>query len=289
MMSQVRRLLVIAGLWELAMGWATSFIGAWFWHLHTPLSAIVLYYLLWFLVMGLVFGWGATTARRLAYQRLRGMGIVVALIYMGLLAVLGPASRHVSWLVAILTGLSSGFYWVSLYVGGAASVSSEQAAWYNAWIGILENVFAIAGPPVAAGIIVAFASGVGYRVVFGLAMTVLAVALILGSGSARHPAMAVATEPPPQKALQHVRWSMAALGLRDGLLFFIPGLYLFMVTRNPLWSAGICPFRPVFRRFRFGYSQGEVRNPCTDGMRLSCPSPPEVFLSCRPLFSACLR
>ncbi len=236
-MSPAQRLLIIAGLWELAMAWASSFVGAWFWHIRTAVSTIIFYYLLWFLVMGLVYGWAAMTPHSLRYQWLRGTGIAVAITYLGLLTVLGPASGHLVWVIAALTGFSSGFYWLSLYVGGAATVPPQKADWYNAWIGIVENVFAIVGPPVAAGIIAAFSSGVGYRVVFGLAMAILAGALVFGL-EPFSPSTASASRSrttPPKGAWHDVRWSMAALGLRDGILFFVPGLYLFIMTKSPLW------------------------------------------------------
>lgn len=238
-MHATRRLLVVAGIWELAMSWASSFIGAWFWHVHTGILAIVAYYLIWFLVMGVVFGVGWMRPIRLNHHDLRRGGILVAVLYLGLLALLGPFSRELVWLVAALTGLSSGLYWLSLYAGATESVEPESANWYNAWIGILENVFAVLGPPTAAAVIQGFPAGIGFRVVFGVAMVILAYAFALSRDHSHRKNLLQATEPVPivlpQPVWSRLQWGLAALGFRDGLLFFVPGLYLFIVTHSALW------------------------------------------------------
>lgn len=238
-MTSARRLLIVAGIWELAMAWASSFFGAWFWQVHSGLSAIIIYYLIWFTLMGVVFAWGATMHRHgLHHNRVRRTGILVAMIYLALLAILGPQSRTIIWLIAVLTGISSGLYWLSLYAGATEAIAKNHADWYNAWIGLLENAFAILGPPTAAGIVLTFPSGIGYRVIFGVATAILIGAWALSSdgpkpaGEILHPSTPVVL---PHGAWRTIRWSMAALGFRDGLLFFVPGLYLFIETHNPLW------------------------------------------------------
>lgn len=242
------RRLLVPGLWEVATTASAGFTGAWLWRMHTAIPDIVLYYVLWFGVMSAVFLAGAAYRRPPAYDILQGVGLGVAVGYLAGFAALGRATPTWIWLLACLTGLASGLYWLALYAESAHSLPTNQGDQWTAWIGMVETVPALAVPPVVGLVITALPGVTGYRVVFGAAAVLIAVALMVSQWTRPpHGDDEVSDQPKGEPSGWHrVLWSMAGLGLRDGVLFFIPGLYLFFRTQSPIllgeywaWQAAI--------------------------------------------------
>lgn len=231
---RLRRFLV-PGLWEIATTAAASYTGAWLWRIQTPLDRVILYYLLWFGVMTGIFGVGAVNRHGVTGRTMQNLGLIVAIVYLGAFAALGSAARGWVWALAGLTGLASGLYWLALYAQAAHTVHSSQGAQYTAWLGVVETSAGVAVPPLTGLAIATLPGLMGYRLIFLGAAVLVCVALAL---SRNEPGESMKQEPvdrEPASARWHlVLYSMAALGLRDGVLFFIPGLYLFVVTGRPV-------------------------------------------------------
>ena len=231
----MQRLLVPA-LWEVATTAAASFTGAWLYRINTPLPTIVVYYLIWFGVMAAVFGAGASLRRALAVDTVQSMGLGVATLYLILFATLGTDSRAWVWALAVLIGAASGLYWLALYVQAALTIQTGDAAAYTSWLGMLETGAAVIVPPLTGWIVASFPGILGYRLVFCGAAALVVGALFV---SRKHPSSSAVVRPRQQSdhvsGWRPVLWTMALLGLRDGVLFFLPGLYLFFRTGNSVW------------------------------------------------------
>ncbi len=181
-----------------------------------------------------VFGVAAVTRYPAASRTMQALGLSVAIIYLGAFAVLGSDARGWVWALAGLTGLGSGLYWLALYAQAAHTVHASQATQYTAWLGVVETGAGVAVPPLTGLVIAALPGLVGYRLIFLGAAVLVAVALTLsqiepGESTLREPA----DLEPASAQWRLTLYSMAALGLRDGVLFFIPGLYLFVLTDRP--------------------------------------------------------
>ena len=233
---QVIRLFGVASLWELAMSLAASFMGSWFWHIHTKPLHIIIYYLLLFLIMTLVFAWAAKKTRRVPIHIMMRLGIVIAMAYLTMTVVLGTTVRSLYLVLGALTGLSSGFYWLSLYMAAAFWIPSGQAEWYNASIGVVENVFAIAAPPLSGWIILSLHQTQGYRVIFAIAAGLLSIAGIVSpKPNTVIDYNALSSTPKDNTSpWRQVLQGMTMMGFRDGVLYIIPGLYLYIMTQNPV-------------------------------------------------------
>lgn len=235
-MSKVIRLFTVASLWELAAALASSFTGAWFWDIHTSIGAIVFYYVILFLMMMGVFLSGPWLGRVMNSQQMILWGMALYIVYLLLLLMLGSGSRQVYMLLGVLNGLSSGLYWLALYVATSFWVAQGAADWYNGWIGVIENGFAIVAPPIAGWTIAAFRQTRGYQVIFVLAIVLLVFAILVVRGGKPPDMVPEETEIAPADRILWSRmlFSVATLGLRDGVLFVVPGLYLFVATGNPV-------------------------------------------------------
>lgn len=222
------------------MAGAVSFSGAWFWSIHTPVPTILAYYAVWFLVMLAVFVWGERHGGLSGRRRIHAAGLTAGMVNLGIYAWLGPASRAFVFELAVLTGLSGSLYWLALYIAGAEGLGEGQGRWYNAWVGVVESSASLISPPLA-GFFIASVPGVaGYRWVFGGAMALLAAALVVAWGTPEsQPAAEVPAVPPrdrrsPPRELAALSSPLFLLGLRDGAVFFVPGLLLFIATGHAL-------------------------------------------------------
>lgn len=239
-MKPVTRLFFITTGWTLAMYLASNFVGAWFWDIGAGIRPIILFYTMLFVVMVLSFALASRIQSRLAPSTLMAVGIGLNAVYLALLLLLKAQTRHYLVPLAILDGASSSFYWLSLFVLASSWVQPEQASWYNSWTGTIEAVLGLVAPPLSGWVIRMIPGLNGYRTVFFVAfLSLLGCTWLILSG--RHPAIAevqekypVLTEPVHEEIPEWRRltWSFAALGVRDGIYFFIPNLLIYIVTRN---------------------------------------------------------
>jgi YQGE family putative transporter len=218
---------------------ASNFLSAWFWDTGTGLVPIVGFYSILFAVMILGFGLASKIRSRVKSSWLMAMGILLNAIFLGLLLVLRGSAKPYFVPLAVLEGLAATFYWLGLYVLASAWVRPDQASWYNGWTGTLEAVLGLVAPPASGWIIASMAGLAGYHAVFGIAFFSLITCLILILGGRNASARQILQEesftspvlPPDWRPLM---WSFWALGLRDGIYYFVPNLLLFILSRSTI-------------------------------------------------------
>ncbi|NMP24091.1 hypothetical protein [Sulfobacillus harzensis] len=216
---------------------ASNFVGAWFWDIGTGLRPILLFYALLFVAMVTVFGLASKIRGRVSSPALMTLGIILNALYLALLLILKTKTREFFVPLAILDGLSSSFYWLSLFVLASSWVESGQASWYNSWTGTLEAILGLLAPPLSGWIIQALPGLTGYRTVFFIAfVALLACAWLILTAHHRIRAEDLPASQSVSTAIipewRRLGWSFWALGMRDGLYFFVPSLLLFIVTNN---------------------------------------------------------
>lgn len=216
---------------------ASNFIGAWFWDIGTGLRPILLFYTTIFVVMVASFALASRIRQAMSSPAMMTMGIILNALYLALLLVLQTKTRDYYIPLAILDGLSSSFYWLSLFVLASSWVQAGQASWYNSWTGTIEAILGLVAPPLSGWIIHLLPGLNGYRTVFFVAfLSLLACAWLILAGQARTPQRDLNVVPhvlgrrPQIPGWTRLCWSFWGLGLRDGMYFFVPNLLLYIVT-----------------------------------------------------------
>lgn len=236
-MKPVTRLFLISTLWTLSSFMASSFIGAWFWDIGTGLIPIIVFYSILFVVMIASFGLASRIRSRIKSATLMAVGILMNAGYLGLLLWLQADARHYYVLIAFVEGLSSSFYWLALFVLASSWVQSGQADWYNGWTGTLEAILGLTIPPLSGWIIASLPGLSGYRTVFAIALfSLLGCFMLIAFGkhpTKIRPSVPTSMEMPPAiPGWRRLLWSFWALGMRDGMYFFVPNLLLYIVSHS---------------------------------------------------------
>lgn len=214
-------------------------MSAWFWDIGSGIKPIILFYTVLFIAMTTSFALSTRMHARIRSSSLMAVGILLNIVYLSLLLVLHSQARHYLAYLAAIEGLASSFYWLALFVLASSWVAADQSDWYNGWTGTLEAILGLMVPPLSGWIIVSMPHLEGYQMVFAVALVSLLISLILILvGRRRHeripmaPNRAATTEAPP--LWRALLWSFWALGMRDGMFFFVPNLLLYIVTRNAM-------------------------------------------------------
>jgi YQGE family putative transporter len=238
-MKPVTRLFFITTGWTLAMYSASNFVGAWFWDIGTGIRPILLFYTILFVVMVASFGSAARIRGHLSSRAMMTLGIVLNAVYLVLLLILKTKTRQYFIPLAVLDGLASSFYWLALFVLASTWVKENQASWYNSWTGAIEAVLGLVAPPVAGWVIQAMPGLNGYRVVFFAAfLSLLACTWLVIAARRETAGDPPAAGPAPRQAIslppgwRRLTWAFWALGMRDGMYFFVPNLLLYIVTHS---------------------------------------------------------
>lgn len=266
-MKPVTRLFLISTGWTLSMYMASNFVGAWFWDIGTGLRSILVFYAILFIVMVASFGFASKLRGHLSSPTLMGLGIVLNAIYLALLLILQAHTRNYFIPIAIIDGLSSSFYWLSLFVLASTWVEPNQARWYNSWTGTIEAILGLLAPPLSGWIIGAIPGLNGYRVVFFVAFLSLlgCAGLVLSARKIgdseknnRFAASGSAERLPSIPQWRRLGIAFWALGMRDGMYFFIPNLLLYIVTKSALLLGEFVAMQAVIEGAVFwGLTHGE--------------------------------
>lgn len=239
-MKPVTRLFLISTGWTLAMYMASNFVGAWFWDIGTGLRPILLFYTILFVVMVASFGMASRIRNHLSSPVMMTLGIVLNAIYLALFLMLKTKTRQYFIPLAVLDGLSSSFYWLSLFVLASSWVDAGQESWFNSWTGTIEAILGLVAPPLSGWIIRAIPGLNGYRAVFFIAFLSLVGCtwLIMAARAPKSSEPPKRQDVPTPRTLpsipgwRRLSWSFWALGMRDGMYFFVPNLLLYIVTGN---------------------------------------------------------
>lgn len=221
---------------------SNTFLNIYLWKLLKDLEQIAIFnfYIFVFTAIGFaVAGWLAKRSDRLYTLRL-GIGIL-ALFYVLILLLGARVGSVYAWL-GCLQGFGAGFYWLSFSVLVFEVTEPETRDQFNGANGFLVAVAAGVAPLLAGQVLSMFAD-VGYRILFILSFSFFLAAVLitwwlkLRSGPPLYDLYA-GFRPEEHRALWQRTLTVALLmGFREGTLYFLPFLLVFLVTKNELLAS----------------------------------------------------
>jgi MFS transporter, YQGE family, putative transporter len=235
-------LLMINSLFAGAGGLSGTFLNIYLWKILKDLEQIAVFNLFIFLFAAIGFataGWLAKRTDRLYTLRI---GVAVLALFYVLILLLGP--RVGQWYAGLgcLQGFGAGFYWLSYNILVFEVTEPKTRDTFNGANGFLVAI-ATGVAPMLAGWILSTWLQFGYRILFLLSFGLFLTAVLVTWWLSRR------KEPPlfdlnagfrPEEHGGLWRQTLGVcllIGFREGTLFFLPFLLLFVVTRDELLAS----------------------------------------------------
>jgi YQGE family putative transporter len=152
----------------------------------------------------------------------------------------GGRATEFLWLLGALLGIGWGFYWLAFNVLTFEITEPETRDFFNGFMGVLTSSAGMIGPIFAGFIISRLDKSSGYTIVFGLSLTLFAIAVLLSFSLKRRPAhgkygfLRIFHERKNNRNWRSITYAHFFQGLREGTFMFVISILVFIQTGSEL-------------------------------------------------------
>ena len=229
-------LLLIGGLYSLSVALSNTFVNIYLWKQTGELLDLGLYNLASSIAQPLTFILAGRMAKKVDRVIVLRIGVILlALFYCIVLAIGASAAKYLLLLGGVL-GMGYGFYWLAFNVLTFEITEPETRDFFNGFLGILTSAGGMVGPMSAGFIISKLANTKGYPIVFGISLTLFALAVTLSFFLKRRPANGkyhfkrIIAERKNNYNWKMVTNAHVCQGLREGIFAFMISVLVFLST-----------------------------------------------------------
>jgi YQGE family putative transporter len=229
-------LLIIGGLYSLSIALSNTFVNIYLWKQTGELHDIGLYNLASAIAQPLTFILAGRWAKKIDRVIVLRIGVIcLALFYVSVLA-FGESAAKYLLVLGTLLGMGYGFYWLAFNILTFEITEPETRDFFNGFLGILTSAGGMVGPIAAGFIISRLENFSGYSVVFGIALGLFALAVVLSFFLKRRPAHGKYCFTRIISERKHnYNWKMVTnahfcQGLREGIFAFMISVLVFLST-----------------------------------------------------------
>lgn len=166
MCRDTRLLFIVSGLFNLAMGISGVFVNVFFWKQTSSFSIIVAYNLTQYLTTPITFTLGGMIAKRKNGVWSLRIGLILYAVFYALIALLGDGVSLQIYLLGIIYGMATGFYWLGYNTLSFDLTNTRNRDTFNGLNGSIGGIISAVTPMISAYIISRFGNHRGYRIVF---------------------------------------------------------------------------------------------------------------------------
>ncbi|MDF2789686.1 MAG: hypothetical protein K0S80_2784, partial [Neobacillus sp.] len=172
-------LLIIGGLYSLSVALSNTFVNIYLWKQTGEYSDLALYNLSIVILQPLTFILAGRWAKKIDRVKVLRIGVSFLAIFYLMVLITGKNASTYLLLLGSLLGIGYGFYWLAYNVLTFEITEPETRDFFNGFLGILSSTGGMIGP-IAAGIIITrFEKFTGYSIVFGISLSLFAIAVFL--------------------------------------------------------------------------------------------------------------
>lgn len=238
MSKKAKILLVIAGLFTLAMGLSNVFVNIFLWKKSNDFLVIAQYNLMHYIFVPITFifaGWLSKRKNGIWSLRL-GIGFFVV-FFICILLLRENVTKYIIP-IGILFGVAAGFYWLAFHVLSFDFTSIDNRDTFNGFNGSIAGACNAVAPFAAAYIIEKFDNMTGYMVVFSISLAIFVVltlvSLILRSENYSRELDFKRLLSNNSKEWAVIRKGIAAWGIRDVVILFLVAVLIYKTTGSEL-------------------------------------------------------
>ncbi|KRD92500.1 MFS transporter [Priestia megaterium] len=233
-------LLIIGGLYALAISISNSFVNIYLWKQSGEFSDLAIYNLAVVVLQPLTFILAGKWAKRI--DRVVVLRLGVSFLAVFYIAVLVSGANAAQYLVLLggLLGIGYGFYWLAFNVLTFEITEPDTRDFFNGFLGILNSFAGMIGPLGAGFVISALYESLGYKIVFGVSLLLFIGAVVLSFFITRRAAEGVYkfkevwAERKVNKDWNRILQAHFFQGLREGTFIFVVSVMVFITTGSEL-------------------------------------------------------
>jgi MFS transporter, YQGE family, putative transporter len=233
-------LLFIGGLYSLSVALSNTFVNIYLWKQSGKFSDLAFYNLSIVIVQPLTFILAGRWAKKIDRVIVLRIGVIfLALFYLAVLLTGTNASKFLLLLGGLL-GVGYGFYWLAFNVLTFEITEPDTRDFFNGFLGILTSAGGMVGPMTAGFIITRLEKFTGYSIVFGISLSLFALAVFLSFSLKKRPAngrycfLRILTERKHNTNWRLITNAHIFQGLREGTFVFVISVYVFISTGSEL-------------------------------------------------------
>lgn len=241
MSKEAKILLVVSGLFTLAVGLSNIFVNIFLWKKSNDFVVIALYNLMHYIFIPVTFvfaGW--LSKRKNGLWSLR-LGVVCFVLFFILILTLKEDVIRFILPMGAVFGIASGFYWLGFFVLSFDYTSVNNRDTFNGYEGFIVGISNAIAPFISGYIIYSINNYIGYTIVFGISLTLFVVLIIVSLllraddyGKNLQWNKIFSTNCSDWKNL---RMGFAAWGMRDVIIIFLITVLIFKTTGSE-WMVG---------------------------------------------------
>jgi YQGE family putative transporter len=233
-------LLIIGGLYSLSVSLSNTFVNIYLWKQTGEYSDLALYNLSIVILQPLTFILAGRWAKKIDRVKVLRIGVSFLAIFYLMVLITGKNASTFLLLLGSLLGVGYGFYWLAYNVLTFEITEPETRDFFNGFLGILSSTGGMIGP-IAAGIIITrFEKFTGYSIVFGISLSLFALAVFLSFSLKPRPANGkydfrrILEERKKNENWRLITNANFFQGLREGTFLFIISVLVYISTGSEL-------------------------------------------------------
>jgi MFS transporter, YQGE family, putative transporter len=233
-------LLIIGGLYSLSVALSNTFVNIYLWKQTGEFSDLALYNLAIVILQPLTFILAGRWAKKVDRVKVLRIGVTFLAVFYLMVLITGKNASTYLLLLGALLGVGYGFYWLAYNVLTFEITEPETRDFFNGFLGILSSTGGMIGPIAAGFIITRFEKFTGYSIVFGISLSLFALAVFLSFSLKPRPASGkycftrILAERKQNENWRLITNAHFFQGLREGTFLFIISVLVYISTGSEL-------------------------------------------------------
>ncbi|WP_050615783.1 MFS transporter [Bacillus testis] len=229
-------LIVIGGLYSISAALSNTFVNIYLWKQSQSFLEIGLYNFSIVILQPITFILAGKMTKSMDRVIVLRIGIILlSAFYLSVLLAGEQAGNYIIWLGALL-GIGSGMYWLAYNVLTFEITEPENRDFFNGFLGIMGSLGGMAGPLLAAFIIMKAAGNWGYTIIFAISMFLFALSVVVSfflqkrGAEGKYHFVKIVKERKTNRNWARITTAHFYQGLREGIFAFIVSIFLFVAT-----------------------------------------------------------
>lgn len=237
---ELKLLLFIGGLYALSIALSNTFVNVYLWKQSGEFKDIALYNLAAVVMQPITFILAGRWAKKIDRIIVLRLGVSFLSVFFFTVLFLGENASQYLLLLGGLLGIGFGFYWLAFNVLTFEITEPDTRDFFNGFLGLLTSFAGMIGPILAGYLITRMEKLIGYKVIFGISLSLFVGAVILSFFLKRRSAKGsfcfrkILAERKNNSNWKNILYAHFFQGIREGTFVFVIVVWVYIATNSEL-------------------------------------------------------